>query len=844
MGSNRRYRNHRTLRNEGAEETHVSQEVDSDRAQEQSRLHELKVHQVELKKRVEALCTEKEELTTALQRYTDLYDNSPVGYFTLDGEGVIKEVSLTGALLLGTERSSLIGKRFTEYVSAESRRPFTAFLHNIFKAQGNDSLEVMLTKGADRSFYAQIEAISCEALRECRFAVIDISRRKLAESSLRQREAQLHKQFEELGQIYKYAPVALFVLNRDLIFLRANERLADTNGLPLEAHLGHSIYDILPAEMVEMLKKIWAPVFDKGEAVLDVEVTGQTPKLPGVQRYWLTSYFPIKTEGGEVVAMAGAVQDITDRKRMEDELRGSDQRFRLLFENIPAAVAMFDRDMRYIITSRRWLTSYGLGEQDIIGRSHYEVFPEVPERWKEIHKRCLAGASEQCEEDPFPRLDGTTDWVRWDVRPWRESKGEIGGIIMFTEVITERKHREQELFQARQAAEEANRAKSRFLANMSHELRTPMNGFLGVLQLLLGGHAGPLGTKQRELLTKADRAARSLLLIISDILDLSKIEAGKLSLTEGTFSVRECVSESLEFFSTEIQHKGLDVSSNIAADVPAKLLGDQLRLRQILINLIGNAIKFTDQGRVEVKVATGNELPTGKIEVTFTITDTGIGIPDEKKELLFRPFSQADSSDTRRYGGTGLGLTISRQLVELMGGMISFESNEGRGSSFYFTVPLGKAEGELAAARPTQTPIPDAEAPDIPESEEKAYVLVAEDDMLASDLLKEILALQGLESDLARTGSEAVDMWEKGRYDLIIMDVQMPRMDGITATQIIREKEKTSGRHIPIIAMTAHAFEEDKTRCMSAGMDGYLTKPLDIQRGMEVIINLMKNNRD
>ena len=212
--------------------------------------------------------------------------------------------------------------------------------------------------------------------------------------------------------------------------------------------------------------------------------------------------------------------------------------------------------------------------------------------------------------------------------------------------------------------------------------------------------------------------------------------------------------------------------------------------------------------------------------------------------LLFRPFSQADNSDTRRYGGTGLGLTISRQLIQMMGGTISFESTEGIGSSFFFTVPLGKAGGDLTADRPPQIGTPGATAPDTSESGEKAHVLVAEDDMLASDLIQEILALQGLESDLARTGREAVDRWEKGRYDLIIMDVQMPRMDGITATQIIREKERTSGRHIPIIAMTAHAFEEDKTRCMSAGMDAFLTKPLDIQQGMEVIMTLLKSKRE
>jgi len=412
---------------------------------------------------------------------------------------------------------------------------------------------------------------------------------------------------------------------------------------------------------------------------------------------------------------------------------------------------------------------------------------------------------------------------------YRELRNEIG----------ERKRAEEGLRLAKDTAEAASRAKSQFLANMSHELRTPMNSFLGVLQLLLGNHAGPLEPKQRELLAVADKSAHCLLQVISDILDLSKIEAGKLSITEKPFHLRACFSEAIELFSADAQQKELDLSFTVAPDVPDNVVGDFLRLRQVLINLVGNAIKFTDRGSVAVKIAAGSQLPGGKRECTFTVTDTGIGIPEDKKHLLFSPFSQADDSDTRSYGGTGLGLAISRQIVEMMGGTISFESTEGVGSTFSFTVPLGEGVEEVGTAPEAPASVAVA-SPPVTEAERKPLILVAEDDIMASDLLMNILELSGLEANLARTGREAVDMWEKHRYDLIIMDIQMPRLDGISATRIIREKEKTTGGHIPIVAMTAHAFREDEERCYAAGMDAYLTKPLDLKTGMEVIMNRLQ----
>ena len=432
--------------------------------------------------------------------------------------------------------------------------------------------------------------------------------------------------------------------------------------------------------------------------------------------------------------------------------------------------------------------------------------------------------------DEFAKLAGSfNDMAEKLNDSYRELRNEIG----------ERKRAEEGMRLAKETAEAASSAKSQFLANMSHELRTPMNSFLGVLQLLLGDHAGPLEPKQRELLAVADKSAHCLLQVISDILDLSKIEAGKLSIMEKPFPLRQCFSDAMGLFSADAQQKGLDLSFTVAPEVPDNVVGDFLRLRQVLINLVGNAIKFTDRGSVAVKIAAGSRLPGGKSECIFIVTDTGIGIPPDKQHLLFSPFSQADDSDTRSYGGTGLGLAISRQIVEMMGGTISFESTEGAGSTFSFSVPLGEGVEEGGTTPEAPAPLAVA-APPVTEAERQPLILVAEDDTMSSDLLMNILELHELEANLARTGREAVDMWEKHRYDLIIMDIQMPRLDGISATQLIREKEKTTGEHIPIVAMTAHAFREDEERCYAAGMDAYLTKPLDLKKGMDVVMSLLR----
>jgi PAS domain S-box-containing protein len=388
----------------------------------------------------------------------------------------------------------------------------------------------------------------------------------------------------------------------------------------------------------------------------------------------------------------------------------------------------------------------------------------------------------------------------------------------------------------KEAAEENARLKNQFLVNMSHELRTPMTGILGMLQFALEEDLSPV---LREYLETTLRSARSLLRILNDILDMAKFEAGKLIMEEKPFSLKMCVTEAVDIITPEVRRKGLDIILSVAENVPDTVVGDQMRLRQVLINLIGNAVKFTDGGKVEVKVTADSTTSVGKRVFTFTVTDTGIGIPDDKKELLFRAFSQVDPSLSRKFGGTGLGLAISSEIVELMGGTISFVSEDGVGSTFSFTIPLAEAGLESAALSPDKLHTSEATAT-AQEGERIPRLLLAEDDETIRQVLGLMFKRYNYNLDIAEDGLEVIELWEKGDYDLILMDVQMPRLDGFEATCAIRKKERERGGHTPIIAMTAHASKEDEESCLAAGMDAYISKPIDFQKTLQVIGDIIR----
>lgn len=410
-------------------------------------------------------------------------------------------------------------------------------------------------------------------------------------------------------------------------------------------------------------------------------------------------------------------------------------------------------------------------------------------------------------------------------------------------IAIERKLMEEKLRQAKQAAEAASRTKSQFLANMSHELRTPMTGVLGMLELAL---QSPSDSRQTEYIETAHSSGRSLLRILNDILDLTKVEAGKLSLHDKPFNLRDCVLETVQVITPESRRKGLELKLQIADDLPEHVLGDQIRLRQVLTNLIGNAVKFTDQGRVEVQVRGGSNPQEAGVELCFSVTDTGIGIPRDKEHLLFKSFSQVDDSHSRSYGGAGLGLAISKEIVERMGGSLSFESEAGKGSSFCFSVRLGVADVPLEKAAFEKAALAGNPTPVLVESRQNdaassTRLLIAEDDATIRQVLGTMLNRLQYQVDFAEDGLKAVEKWRQGEYDIILMDVQMPRLDGFQATRAIREQEKERGGRMPIIAMTAHAMKEDEQRCIAAGMDAYISKPIDFRECIEKIKALVNS---
>ena len=435
---------------------------------------------------------------------------------------------------------------------------------------------------------------------------------------------------------------------------------------------------------------------------------------------------------------------------------------------------------------------------------------------------------------------------------WQGISETITGYLWVYEDVTAQRKAERELAasnselqRAKEVAEAASEAKSRFLANMSHEIRTPMNGILGMAELLLKGE---LSQPQRELASGLYRSADSLLAIINDILDFSRIEAGKLTLSYSHFQLQETIDDVMELLSHQAQLKNLDFSYQIAPETPLYLFGDAGRLRQILINITGNALKFTSVGGVKLTVSLEKSWRDEAV-IRFEIQDTGIGIALKDQRGIFDSFAQGDPSTTRKFGGSGLGLTISRQLVQLMGGEIGLHSEPGKGSTFWFTARFGKAKTPAA-----ETPVPKPkEKPKSPvgfsepsvvtlreansDNDSGCKILLAEDNPVNQMVAREMLTMLKCQVDLVNNGQEALQAVCDKSYDLVLMDCQMPILDGYEATRRIRQWEaaQASAPHIPIVALTANAMAEDRAKCLAAGMDDYLSKPF-LAKDLEAIL--------
>ena len=523
----------------------------------------------------------------------------------------------------------------------------------------------------------------------------------------------------------------------------------------------------------------------------------------GSVKYVFIAAHPVQGDTGGL-ELVGAVMDITSAKRSEEKLRATRQRYAVTLSSIGDGVIATDVQacISYMNPVAETLT--GWSQADGLGRRLEEVYCVA----KEGDQTTLSdrdGGQIPVDERRAPIIDD----------------GDTHGIVLVFRDVTERRRAEEAeaLRLARDVAEAANKAKDDFLANVSHEIRTPMNAIVGMTELILDT---PLSNEQRQWLATVKSASDNLLVIIDDLLDFSKIEAGKLELSTGPFSVREELAEIVRTLGLRAQRKGLDLFSTVSDDVPERLLGDAGRLRQILLNLVGNAIKFTEQGQVVVKVCVA-ERPVGEADVAlrFTVRDTGIGISANKQAVIFQAFAQEDTSTTRRYGGTGLGLTIASRLATLLGGAISVTSEPGRGSSFELTARFARV-AVATDEPPALVPPTRAEG-----SEQRSLsVLIAEDNEFNTLVLRQLLERRGHEVQVAASGDQALARVQAGYFDVMLLDLHMPGLDGFEVLERLRQLERHRDEHLPVIVLSARSRQEDRERCLAAGVDEFLAKPL------------------
>ncbi|MDY7000549.1 MAG: PAS domain S-box protein [Thermodesulfobacteriota bacterium] len=655
----------------------------------------------------------------------------------------------------------------------------------------------------------------------------------------------------------------LFVLNKEfqvVLWNPAMEKISNVSKDKVIKIESKKLWDFFPhvkdVGTDKLLQRAMA-----GETILNQENPFYLPD--GKSGFTSESFIPLKNFDGRIKGIIGVVRDITERKRAEEVLRKSEEFGFSLLNNSPNPIAVINLDtsLRFVNPALEKLT--GFSSKEIIGTK-----PPYPwwqdELRAKMDKDFQASVQEGADklEEFFQKKNGEQFWVEITFTPVT-CDGEFKYYLTNWVDITERKRTEESLVKAKEAAQAANRAKSRFLATISHELRTPLNGIMGLLHLI---ETTPLDQEQKEYVEISLNSSQGLLTIINDILSISQVEAGRIKIVEREFNLSDIVHSVIEAFKHQVAQKGVMVYCDIEESIPDILVGDGGRIRQILFNLVGNSVKFTEQGEVRVEASL---LPVGdhgdNVGLLFSVSDTGMGIPDDRLEHVFEAFTQVDNSDTRRFQGTGLGLGIVKEFVGLMYGTIALESEEGVGTTVYFTVkvkrpgPLPKERRTALERRRTYAPItpsPSLPAERQPESSSERritrgrrktdmsfvsfMVLLVEDDPVSRISAMRMLEKIGHTVTAVRNGKEALAALEKDRFDVVFMDVQMPVMDGVEATEKIRSAKFASfDPNIPIVALTAHAMEGDKEKFLKAGMDLYIAKPMDMDELAGVLARII-----
>lgn len=642
-----------------------------------------------------------------------------------------------------------------------------------------------------------------------------IKKRTLAEERARLNEAKYKVLVEDSG-------LTTLVISATGIIKFASKNITELLGFNPDMLTGQNFMDGMPRKFKKIAEDVVHSLSTTGAYNNTVEL--QLFSSTGESKWVSCRIFPVSKDNEETKEWQVVIWDIDDEKKLQLEIEAMDAERRRqqrliqdIIDNIPGTVYIKDLEGRYMLINKKMEEMMHIPARNIIGYTDENLIPDNARylEYKYSDDKVRINKTMYTFEDVINLPNGEVQYLWVSKFPLLDEAGEVRNICGLVTDITERKEVELKLLKAKKDAEQAKVAQESFLANMSHEIRTPMNGIIGMGNLLM---STTLNEEQKEFTENIAESAHNLLAIINDLLDFSKIKSGKFQLEHSPFKLRQLFNRTLYPLQFKADEKLIGLALHIDDNVPDVLIGDSLRLQQIVINLAGNAIKFTSKGGVSIKVSCGEEV-SGHIDLCISVADTGIGIPENKLNYIFESFTQDNANSSRRYGGTGLGLAIVKQLVELQYGEISVSSTLNKGSVFTLSIPYKVGDTDTTVNEDTEH--------DSDESRsmlEGISVLVAEDNLINQKVVKNTLVKQGASVELAFNGKEVIDLLKQKQFDVILMDLQMPEVDGYRATRYIREVLKNN---IPILAMTADALKGEAERCFDAGMTGFISKPFE-----------------
>ena len=760
-------------------------------------------------------------------RYRQLVDIAAEAIFLIDTEGIVKFVNRAATEMLGRDQDEILGRHVFEFMD-EDAQAATEGQGEARRRGQLGSYETRLVDADGGTIWVQVAASPIYDLAGGYTGSVvmatNLTSRRAAEQSLRVSEARFRSTFER-------GPSGIAEISIDGRFVHVNPALCSILGYSAEQLTAMTLADICQPDDDELIRQ---PPVDQTHPAMSTPPPTPSEQFHAERRLthaegqivWCdVSGSAVLESDGRVAYFVTHFVDITDQKEFERSLVRSEERWRIAFDLAPVGLAELSLDGHFKQVNPALSEILGYSARQLRAMtaaeiSHPDDIDVVSQMMAELPRLAV-------EDFHFTRRFihalGNVVWCVVRAVRIHATDGAIDHYLAGYLDITDRKEFERQLEEMAEQANEASQLKSNFLANMSHEIRTPMNGVIGMTELLL---ETDLDSIQRDYAQTVHSSGEALLTVINDILDFSKIEAGKVEIEDVEFNVQTVVDSVVGLLARTAEAKGLELVASVDSSVPAVVTGDPARVRQVLFNLVGNAIKFTQVGHIAVS-ATKTESVGADSVLRFEVSDTGDGIPPDKLDLIFHPFVQADMSTSRKFGGTGLGLSISGQLIGLMGGGCGVSSELGAGSTFWFTIKVGTDAGPArpGVMSPDVVPRLSSRPPSDAGESGKRLLLLAEDNLINQKVAVGMLSSAGYRVHTVVNGVEAVKAVAEGSYDAVLMDCQMPDLNGYEATAAIRALKRPS-RLVPIIGVTAGARQEDRRRCLDAGMDAYISKPV------------------